>query len=230
MKILITVEELNDKRSRDLVPLECEICGNTFYKVKSHVMRGIKGTRQITTCSKECSGKMIGKKNKRPIEFITLTCEVCKVKFERKAIQYRKVNLKKNKVCCCSRKCAASWQYSQGLMKNMRSTLEYWIEETLTPLFPDLGIRYNVRDIIDGELDIYIPSLNVAFELNHYKPIYGTEKLEKRQTKDFEKSIDCFSKVIDLHVIDCREFKYLNENVDIKYLNYIVDVIKRKVV
>jgi len=49
-------------------------------------------------------------------------------------------------------------------------------------LYPDLVIHFNKKDAINSELDIYIPSLKLAFELNgifHYEPIFGKENFLK---------------------------------------------------
>jgi endogenous inhibitor of DNA gyrase (YacG/DUF329 family) len=54
MKMLITQEELKLKKSRDLIPFECESCKNTFYRTKNLVLRAIKGTKPILCCSKKC--------------------------------------------------------------------------------------------------------------------------------------------------------------------------------
>ena len=62
-----------------------------------------------------------------------------------------------------------------------------WLEEQLTSLYPKLDIHFNRKDTIGSELDIYIPSLNLAVELNgifHYEPIFGKDKLSKIKTND----------------------------------------------
>lgn len=64
MKMLISVEELKTKGCRDLIPLECEICHNTFHKSKSLVLRGLKGTRKVSVCGNECRKKSISQELK----------------------------------------------------------------------------------------------------------------------------------------------------------------------
>ncbi len=228
--MLISKEELCNKTNKDLIPLECEVCNSTFYKYKNLVMRGLKGTRKVCTCSKECSGKIIGKRLFKGN--IQLKCSWCEKEFSRTNRTYKTINLRLNKLPFCSRKCVAKWQYDTGQIKHMRSKLELWIEQQISKDFPNLSVEYNNRKIMGGtELDIYIPILNLAFELNgiyHYKPIYGEENLEIRKIKDFEKAIGCFSRQINLHVINCKEFEHLNESKDRKYYDYIKNIINKK--
>jgi hypothetical protein len=57
---------------------------------------------------------------------------------------------------------------------------------------------------INSELDFYFPSLKFAIELNgivHYKPIYGTDKLNSIKNNDANKLILCSNNKIDLMVI-----------------------------
>jgi hypothetical protein len=63
-----------------------------------------------------------------------------------------------------------------------RSKLEIYLEQELIKLYSTLEIHFCRSDTIGSELDIYIPSLKLAFEINgifHYKPIFGEDKLKK---------------------------------------------------
>ena len=74
-----------------------------------------------------------------------------------------------------------------------------------------LDISYNKKDIIESELDIYIPSLKLAIELNgivHYEPIYGSDKLTKIQNNDKQKSIRCYEAGIEFATIDTSKCSY----------------------
>ena len=78
--------------------------------------------------------------------------------------------------------CAATYNNKNKTHGTRRSKLECFIEKKLSELYPDLTIHYNQKDTINSELDIYIPSFKLAFELNgifHYEPIYGEEKLNQ---------------------------------------------------
>lgn len=67
------------------------------------------------------------------------------------------------------------------------------------------SFEYNNRNICDGlELDIFIPELKLAFEINgivHYKPIYGEEKFNKIKEKDILKNKSCKDKNIRIITI-----------------------------
>lgn len=64
MKLLIPIENLSKFRSRDLIPLECEICNSLFYQPKNLVQRGLAGKRAVATCGNSCRKKFISKQIK----------------------------------------------------------------------------------------------------------------------------------------------------------------------
>jgi hypothetical protein len=100
--------------------------------------------------------------------------------------------------------------------------LEVCLESELRKQYPNLDILFNDKTILNSELDIYIPSLRLAFELNgilHYKPIYGTKKLLQIKKNDRFKKLLCKEKDIKLVI-----FK-VNNNDHQKYLNLIKDFI-----
>jgi hypothetical protein len=88
------------------------------------------------------------------------------------------------------------------------------LQEKLTILFPSLDIHYNRKDAINSELDIYIPSLKLAIELNgifHYEPIYDQDKLDQIQNNDHRKFQACAENGISLCIIDTSSLKYFKE-------------------
>jgi len=110
--------------------------------------------------------------------------------------------------------------------------LEYWLENRLNKKFSQLEIFYNKKDTIDSELDIYIPSLSIAFELNgifHYEPIYGEKKLNQIKNNDYRKFQACIEKDIELCMIDVSSQKYFKEKSSEKFLDIIIDLIEKKV-
>lgn len=109
--------------------------------------------------------------------------------------------------------------------------MEEYIETRLKDEYPEMEILFNDKSIIDSELDIYIPSLRIGFELNgiiHYKPIYGVEKYDRVVSNDEAKKRLCESNEIALHVIDTSGQRRFNEDSSAKYLDYIRNTIEMK--
>ena len=80
-------------------------------------------------------------------------------------------------------------------------------------------------------MDIYIPSLNLAFELNgifHYEPIFGESKLQQIQNNDQRKFQACLYKNIELCIIDTSHHKYVKPSTSKKYLDIVVYLIDLK--
>ena len=74
-------------------------------------------------------------------------------------------------------------------------------------------INKNVRSILPSglELDIYIPNIKLAIELNdpvHYIPMYGEKMLKKTKNKDIIKQIECRQLGISLLIIDISQQTY----------------------
>ena len=81
-------------------------------------------------------------------------------------------------------------------------------------MFPNLEVLYSSKKIIGSELDIYIPSLKTAIEIQgifHYEPIFGQEKLDQIQKNDLEKIQKCKELDIKLHHIDISKLTKCTE-------------------
>ena len=103
-----------------------------------------------------------------------------------------------------------------------------WLEQQLSLLYPSLEFHFNRKDAIKAELDIYIPSLKLAFELNgifHYEPIFGPEQLTKIQNIDQRKYQACIEHNIELCLVDVSSFSYFKPSGCEKYLTIIRNVI-----
>lgn len=154
-------------------------------------------------------------------------CTNCSISFLKNYSQYKKSNNH-----FCSRSCAATYNNKNKSTGNRRSKLEIYLEEQLNILYPDLEIHYNRKDTIQSELDIYIPSLKLAFELNgifHFEPIYGEAKLEQIQTNDTNKFQKCQQHGISLCIIDTSSQKRFTTLSSQKYLDIIIMVIERHI-
>jgi len=112
-----------------------------------------------------------------------------------------------------------------------RSKLETWLEFKLSELYPSLEILYCDKTAINAELDIYVPSLKLAFELNgiyHYEPIHGKSKLSQIRNNDYRKFQACIEHSIELVIIDASQLKYFKEHNCQKYLDIILKIISSK--
>jgi hypothetical protein len=220
MKPLYTQKEFELTKADDLLPCQCYYCDSTFYKIKKEITHNLKyKLDRIKFCSQQCNQKNNSKQKKT-------NCKNCNIEFLKKQ---REIDKTKNNFCCKS--CAATYNNKNKIHGVRRSKLESWIEKQLTQLYPSLRIDFNQKTAINSELDIYIPSLNVAFELNgifHYEPIYGVDKLQQIQENDVSKSKACHEAKIDLCTIDTSGQKYFKESTSQKYLDIINNIIKER--
>jgi hypothetical protein len=217
---LYTDEEFSSAKSTEKLKLECENCHAQFYGKKNDIKWSEKcGYRKILKyCGTDCRNVAL---NKGKI----VKCKVCDLSF------YRKNSLiKRSKTGnqFCSNSCAAKYNNEHFVRKSCgcrRSKLEKYLEEKLKKTFPTLEIRFNQRKDINSELDIYIPSLRLAFELNgifHYKPIFGKDKLVSTVKNDKKKVKSCLENSIKLVVIDISDQKHFNDRTSEKYLEIIL--------
>jgi hypothetical protein len=218
---LYTIEEFKIAKSRELIPFKCPICSKIFYRPKNYVQQKIKKGIIMLYCSSHCSAT-------NPEKDMTFNCECCG-----KDIYRKKSQLKKVKHYFCSRSCAAKYNNAHKSKGYRRSKLEKYIEANLTEIFPNLEILYNDRKTLPSglELDIYVPSLKLAFELNgvfHYIPIFGKDKLNLIQDSDYIKMSECQDLDINICVIDVSKEKHFTEKRGIKYLEIIKSFISSK--
>ena len=218
MKPIYTQEEFDSAKSYDLLPCKCYQCNKTFHRLKKEIKYELKINRgRCKFCSYECKSLFSNYEQK-------VICLNCNKEFNKKLSQ---CNGTLNHFC--SRSCAVTHNNKHKTCGNRRSKLEIWIEKKLTELYPNIDIHYNKKEAIKSELDIHIPSLNLAFELNgifHYEPIYGVNKLEKIQLNDSNKFKLCIENKIDLCIIDTSSQKYFKESTSEKYLEIITNIIK----
>jgi len=214
MKPLYTQEQFNNAKSRDKLPCECYICKNTFYKIKYDIQKHLNSNNmhKIKFCSSKCT-----------ITKQEVNCIQCDKKFSKVLNQIKKTNNN-----FCSKSCAATYNNTHKTTGTRRSKLESYLEQQLTILYPNLLINFNKKDAINSELDIYIPSLKLAFELNgiyHYEPVHGQDKLTQTQNNDQRKFQACIEQGISLCIIDTSKQKYFKESTSQEFISIITGII-----
>lgn len=203
---------------------QCSFCQQdysvTWRKAKA-IRYKVKSANKLHFCSYECRLNGLNQKA-TPI----INCLLCGKESKRS-----NGDIKKTKNSFCSSSCAAIYNNAHKTHGTRRSKLEVWLEEQLPALFPSLDFCFNRKDFINSELDIHIPSLNLAFELNgifHYEPIYGADKLCQIQNNDGRKFQACLEKGIELCIIDSSKLSYFKPANAQKYLDIIVEIINQK--
>lgn len=216
MKPKYTKYEFDNAKSTDKLSCECYQCQSIFFRMKKEIKQEISHNRgRIKFCSQLCNNEF----NNKPT---IVNCTTCNIKIIKQPYE---INNSKTGNVFCSKSCAATFNNKNKTHGTTRSKLEVWLETQLNQLYPNLNIHFNRKDTIGSELDIYIPSLNVAFELNgifHYEPIFGLDKLHTIQENDISKSKACIDAHIDLCVIDTSTQKYFKENTSRKYLEVTI--------
>lgn len=219
---LYTQDQFNNSKSKDKLPCQCYFCKNTFYTRKNLIKHFLSGNDKYNSakfCSTECSSKFRSTKK-------TVKCINCEKEFDKSQAE-----LKKTKNNFCSHSCSATYNNTNKSHGTRRSKLEKYLEEQLTSLYPNFVMDFNKKDAINSELDIYIPSFKLAFELNgifHYEPIFGDDKLNQTQNNDQRKFQACAELGISLCIIDVSKQKYFKESTSQEFLNIIVDIINNK--
>jgi len=215
--------DFQNAKSQTLLLIKCEFCNKSFHVTKRDIKvlfnREKRFKRNISKyCSIECQTNATKKQ-------IKCSCTNCNNEFYKKQSEITKNNF-------CSQSCFGHYNNKHKTTGTRRSKLETWLEQQLTFLYPTLEIHYNKIETINAELDIYIPSLNVAFELNgifHYEPIFGQDKLDKTKNNDNRKFQACNENLISLCIIDTSQQKYFKESSSLKYLNIITNIINDRI-
>lgn len=225
MRPLFNIENLLQYNRTDNLPFECEWCGKTFYCKAIFVrVRTVNGkTNKMKFCGKECQSLAQTKA-------IKTNCAQCGKQVEIIPSQKKK---SKSGNSYCSQTCAAIYNNAHKTTGTRRSKFEKWIEDQFSKEYSNLNILYNDKTTINSELDIYIPPLNIAFELNgifHYEPIYGQEKLSSIQNNDDRKFQACLEKNIELVIIDISSLKQFKPEKATKFWQIIQTIINNKLI
>jgi hypothetical protein len=221
MKPLYTKEDFEKAKNIEKLPCECEECGVTFFTAKREIARSTDNIlRKLPRfCSLKCNGI-----HRRDVK--TISCLNCG-----NIASKRPCDIKIRNNHFCSSSCAATYNNTHKTTGTRRSKLEKYLEVELPNLYPTLDFHFNRKDAINSELDVYIPSLKLAFELNgifHYEPIYGNDKLAQIQNNDTRKFQACVERGIEMCTIDSSGLKYFKPKSAEKYLRIIVNIIDAK--
>lgn len=203
--------------------ITCLNCNKSFEATMVRIgVRQRANLKEPIYCSQYCTGVH------RRVEKVSTNCLICNKKLY---IYPRLFTKSKTKRFYCNRSCAAKYNNSHKQHGYRRSKLEEWLETKLTEVYSKLDIHYNRKDAILSELDIYIPSLKVAFELNgifHYEPIYGPELLTRTQNNDNRKFQACLERGIEFCTIDSSKQARFTEKSSQQYLDIICNIINLK--
>lgn len=204
------------------VTLECKFCKQHFVRRLGLVNVKKKRGQTLSFCSTECW------KLYKSSFLVTVNCGQCNAQI------IKNMNEMKNSIsgkCFCSQSCSATFNNQHKTKGTRRSKFESWVENRLTEQYSQLQILYNNKEAIGSELDIFIPSLKLAIEINgvhHYKPIYGDEKLSRIQSNDKLKEESCSSNEIELRIVNISNLIRFYEKSAYPYLEEIFSIINMK--
>lgn len=208
-------------KERDIINLKCPGCNKLFERLKKNLGKLKNSKTKMYCCSSRCMSVASG-------WVAEVECKQCSSKFIKASGQ---VTRTKNSNFC-SRSCAAKYNNTHKTKGTRRSKLEIWLEKKLTERYGGSFFDFNQKTAINSELDIYSPSLKLAFELNgifHYEPIYSEEKLKQIQNNDGRKFQACIENGIELCIIDTSKQGYFKESTSQKYLDIICNIVDSKI-
>jgi hypothetical protein len=205
MKMLFDEKTLKSAKQTDILPLECSLCGETFYKTKKRIKICLNpnSAHRGDFCSVKCAARTIKIEKGQSRERIP--CRNCG-----KDVFKVRSQIKKTKNTFCNSSCFAIYSNANKETGCRRSKLECWLQPELQRNFPNLDILFNDKSTIKSELDIYIPSLRLAIEINglfHYKPIFGEKKFLQIQNNDTKKVRLCKENDIRLYAFNVAFYK-----------------------
>ena len=232
--VLFSEEEFEKASGKDLLKCSCGNCKKIHLLSKTAInclkrKSRVNNREMYYSCSRKCAAELSLKtRGFDKVIAKLVTCKNCHKEFYKLPKE-----IVKSINNFCSRSCNATYHNTHKKRGTRRSKLEIWLSEKLPILYPQLEFKFNSKEEINSELDIYIPSLRLAIELNgifHYEPIYGKNKLKQIQNNDNRKFQACLEKNIELCIIDTSQQAYFKERTSQKYLDIIKDIIDLKLI
>jgi len=203
-----------------MILLQCDYCNREFTRMQKYIKSNLKLRGYMKHfCSHKCFSESSDIRKE-------VNCKQCNKTFIKKSSE-----LKRSPNSFCSSSCAATYNNTHKTHGCRRSKLEFYLEQILPSKYPELEFHFVRKDAINSELDIYIPTLKLAFELNgifHYEPIYGEKQLKKIQNNDQRKFQACLEHNIELCIIDVSSLNYFKPDKAQKYIDIITNIIDSK--
>lgn len=220
MLMVTTKEEYDSAKIKDLITLKCQWCSIDFKRIKHYVQTYIN-----QNAGKFCSKKCASESYKTGVK---MNCKNCGKEIWRMQCMLKS---KKQKNHFCSHHCSGIYTSKNKAGGVNKSKMEIFIQNKLITKYTEIEFLFNKREYINAELDIYIPSLKLAFELNgifHYEPIFGVEKLAKTKNNDQRKFQACLERGIELCIIDTSKLNNFKEKDGNHFFNIISNIIELK--
>ena len=219
LKFIVNMAQFQNAKYRDFIDIKCSVCNKIFKTLKRDITSRLRYSKHNNcVCSNQCRAKAITLS-------IPTTCKNCGKTILRSPHKINSNNF-------CTQSCFASYNNTHKTHGYRRSKLEMYIEKQLKIEYPQLEVKCNNVTTINNELDIYIPSLKLAFELNgifHYEPIYSEESFKKLQNRDKQKLIKCYEHGIELVIIDTSNQKKFTEASSQKYYTIVKELIDKNI-
>lgn len=228
--------------------INCKNCGKPIVRTNGNLKK-VKNSFCNSSCAAKFNNaikkilrepklkiaKIIKKRNSRKPRFFCLcSCFQCGKEVLRTKRDLTVRN--KNKEVFCSKSCRMTYQNLNTKKKYScrRSKAEEYLCGLIENDFKELEILRNDRSVLPSklEIDIYIPKIRLAIELNgptHYLPIYGAEKLNRVIKNDERKNIEMVELKIDILTIDISSLtssKKTKEFLDKLYSEKIREIIE----
>lgn len=216
MCIIVNIDELNSKCNKDQIECICNNCGivqlRNVYNVRTAISRG----------------------------YQKFLCKSC-VKLTKISTKVHKSCINCNKIftvsinslqCFCCQSCSAAYNNTHKKYGIRRSKLEIWVEQELIKLYPNMDFHFNRKSLINSELDIYIPTIKTAFELNgiyHYKPIHSDHQFARIKDNDNKKVQACLALGVDIHIINTSSQRFFDISSSKLFLDEICNIINMKI-